>query len=90
MNEGSADTLSYNEKDHGTHPTTLPHLRLIVNFILGSGRTIGRPTNEASRYVDVWSRNASGRLRPCRAGHHGWLHRRSTSVNPKQSPFLHT
>jgi hypothetical protein len=46
MNEGSADTLSYDEKDHGTHPTTLPYLRLVVNFILGSGRTIGRPTNE--------------------------------------------
>jgi hypothetical protein len=49
MNEGSADTLSYDEKDHETHPTTLPYLRLVVNFILGSGRTIGRPTNEASR-----------------------------------------
>jgi hypothetical protein len=46
MNEGSADTLSYDEKDYGTHPTTLPHLRLVVNFILGSGRTIGCPTND--------------------------------------------
>jgi hypothetical protein len=46
MNEGSADTLSYDEKDHGTHLTTLPYLRLVVNFILGSGRTIGRPTKE--------------------------------------------
>jgi hypothetical protein len=45
----SADTLSYDENERGTHPPTIPHVPHPVNFILISGRTLGSPSKRASK-----------------------------------------
>ena len=44
----SADTLTYDENERGTHPPTIPQVPRRVNFILESGRTLGSPSKPST------------------------------------------
>ena len=74
----SADTLSYDENEHRTHPPTIPQVSCPVNFILVSGRTLAALAKRGRDLVGRTYRrgNASSRRRTCLVSPRCWVQRR--------------